>query len=156
MVDDGFDCTPCAAGSSDVCAGDAYEVPVVMSANWVGTFYVQEDYYVRCKEANCPASGFRRVPRAYATALQGVTWVLQHAPRRQCPIYGQTVPNPTVSSECVCPANSYIKDAASKQPGKADPVIVLEGGYMYSEVWNYNVAPEYAPTPGATTKFFGR
>ena len=156
MVDDGFDCTPCAAGGSDVCVGDAYDVPVVMGAYWAGTFYVQDDFYVRCDRVGCPASGYMRIPMAYATAIQGVTWRLQHAPRRQCLIYGQTVPNPTVSSDCVCPANSYIKDAVSKQPGKADPGIVLEGGYMYSDVWNYNVAPAYEPTPGAIAKYFGR
>ena len=62
MVDDGFDCTPCAAGSSDVCVGDAYDVPVVMGAYWAGTFYVQEDFYVRCDRVRCPASGYMRIP----------------------------------------------------------------------------------------------
>ncbi len=154
--EDGFTCTECSG--ANMCLGGALEVPVTSSLYWTGNGpAASDDFYVQCETSSTCKSGFVRVPSANGMYLWGVAWKLRHAPRRQCPIFGQSF----VGDECTCPENSEVAYSLARKPGSPDAILATTFA-GYSDVWNYNVMPQFLPpwppifTTDLMPKYFGR
>lgn len=160
-VQDGITCTKCSG--SEACPGGAYEVPSASDMYWSGTgSAASDDFYVQC--ISCK-SGYMRVPQENAVSLEGVKWKLQHAPRRNCLIYGQSFVD---GKQCECPENSDVAYSLARKEGVPDARLTdpIGGGIFmgYRDVWNYNVkplfdppwAPLYLSLAASLPKYFGR
>lgn len=88
---------------SSVCEGGARAIPVLVSGMWPADAWMVDDFYIPCTECK---SGYKRVEQGNWYFIYGVLWEVHHAPRRECKIFGQSVPKPLESSDCECPANS--------------------------------------------------